>query len=808
MIVKMPIFIRLLSPAIHDMNNSIDTISAKDWLSRGGITFDGRGYLSPKSAIPWGQPGCPIVPRQFRRHFGDMRIQPSVSVVLGAPGICLSELDSDAYIRFDLGNDSEHVIAEICNLGYRIPDIADEVAIPGGMPLDWLVRLPVHARVLNALRRMYSIRDWGTFSEDPLFCRDVLSMYGLGIKSLLELLCVIESAESGERRSTELGKDRDSHRDAEEITMTRSQFEYLERRIAANASEHAVGQISTPSLLLRTFSSWALAETTAVSLGDALHMALGESLLSEEVTQFFDIDLKEITSIPDHPYSLIEDWLRTLTERERVIFIFRLFPSENQRFTLEDLGAQFSVSRERIRQIANKLSRQFEAFLKGLSGRPIRWRCEHIRSKIGVAAPKDQVDHLLAAPEGTIDFRPVLVSVAGYESQSEWFVSKTGKYADPVACIALMADKHGCIDEERLTDALNEWGLHRDLHERWMLRSSGVQKMPSGRFYLNGTSIGDRMVANLADIGYAVTVDTLMEYRNEEKSVYSVRNVVASDPRIVRVSRSEWGLRDWDAPQYESVAAAIRDLLIQDGRSMHINEITLRLKEDFSVAENTVRTYCAIAPMFVCDGHSVRLRKNNEPFLYEEGLLGDKSGVGVFHLGNHRLALLLEVDADMERGSGRRLSMAAGALLSLQPNDELAFVDSTGIEIKVTFPESSLIGPLLGSVRSVLEFTGARRGELLTLIFDKNNMSFSARATEGKLHENHWGLVARLTGIEAESGLDGLAEALKCNGNSVRAILSKRGDTVVRDALPEVSSSPDLDEALSNLEEQLSAIQN
>ena len=384
----------------------------------------------------------------------------------------------------------------------------------------------------------------------------------------------------------------------------------------------------------------------------------------------------------------------------------------------------------------------------------------------------------------------------------------TARYEDPLTNAALIANKYGLIDMEMLFAALQEWGLAPSYHDLWIQRDGRIQDMPSGRFYLSGASIGDRMVANLSDIGHAVTIDALMEYRDEERSVYSVRNAVASDPRIVRVSRSNWGLRDWDAPEYESVATAISDRLFQGGGSMHIDEIALRLKEDFSVAENTVRTYCTIAPMFVCDGYSVRLRRIDEPFPYDAGLLADKSGVGVFHLGNHRLALLLEVDADMERGSGRRLSMAAGALLGLQPNDELVFVASTGIEIRVNFPESSLIGPQLGSVRSVLEATGATREELLTLIFDENDMSFSARATDVELHKNGWDLVARLTGIEAESGLDGLAEALKCNRNSVRAILSKRGDTVVRGALPELSTSPDLDESLSNLEEQLSAIQN
>ena len=124
------------------------------------------------------------------------------------------------------------------------------------------------------------------------------------------------------------------------------------------------------------------------------------------------------------------------------------------------------------------------------------------------------------------------------------------------------------------------------------------------------------MVANLSDIGYAVTVDTLIKYRNEDSAVSSVKNVIASDPRIVRVSRAKWGLKEWDAPEYESVASAIRSL-IEEGTPMHIDQIASRLWEDFRAADSTVRAYCTLAPMFVIEDDFVRLRRHNEPFIYE-----------------------------------------------------------------------------------------------------------------------------------------------------------------------------------------------
>ena len=87
-------------------------------------------------------------------------------------------------------------------------------------------------------------------------------------------------------------------------------------------------------------------------------------------------------------------------------------------------------------------------------------------------------------------------------------------------------------------------------------------------------------------------------------------------------------------------------------------------------------------------------------------------------------------------------------------------------------------------------------------------MSFSARSTRITRNDLSWDIVSRLTGIDAESGVDGLAEALECGRESVRAVLTNRGDTIVRDALPEFSHSAGLADTLTNLEKQLSLGRN
>ena len=84
------------------------------------------------------------------------------------------------------------------------------------------------------------------------------------------------------------------------------------------------------------------------------------------------------------------------------------------------------------------------------------------------------------------------------------------------------------------------------------------------------------------------------------------------------------------------------------------------------------------------------------------------------------------MDENTLRGSGTMLAEAAGAILGVQVNDYLTFSDEYGDQISITFPETSIIGPSLGSVRSTAIRLGAKIGDYLTLVLDKSDMSFKA----------------------------------------------------------------------------------
>lgn len=168
------------------------------------------------------------------------------------------------------------------------------------------------------------------------------------------------------------------------------------------------------------------------------------------------------------------------------------------------------------------------------------------------------------------------------------------------------------------------------------------------------------------------------------------------------------------------------------------------------------------------------------------------------------MALMRRVDADMLRGSGRTLPHAAGDILKVEVNREIALMSAEGDRVVLTYPETSIVGPSIGSVRALVERLSAKVGDFITLVMDRSDMSVVARLTQIDKSDPSWGLVSRLTGIDAHSGMDGLAQALHCDRSEVRSVLRSRGDEVVLDALPAQSTSSNLALALAELGDQIS----
>ena len=454
-----------------------------------------------------------------------------------------------------------------------------------------------------------------------------------------------------------------------------------------------------------------------------------------------------------------------------------------------------------MRQIEARVVKRLDLFVDSTAGRSIRWRVTTLRDKLSVAAPIGSVNPMLVPPtDCNDDYQSFLLELAGpYDESEGWLVLRSAQSNDPTDAIRNMTDEFGRIDMATATAELAGWGLDSVLHNDWIARDRKL-RLVNGQIVRWDGPIADRLAFGLVDLEVPATADKLLAHIGESLAVTYAKNAMAEDERFVRANRTEWALASWGLPEYSGIASTIGKILEDTDKPVLVDELIDRLSGDFGIAEGSVRSYCDAA-MFVLEDGWIRLRREQEKYHYESSEVRRASGV--FALGEGVVGLLYEVDRDVTRGSGRQLSPAAGALLDLSPDERLRFDGPHGTSVSVTFPSTSFTGPSLGSTRGVAEAVNAKIGDMLTVVLRRGEMTLSAQATDLNEHDAGWALVARLTGIGENVGMDGLAAALHCSRGEVRATLRARGDAAVLEALPERRSTPDLEEALAALDAEM-----
>ena len=718
------------------------------------LSNDGGAYGPASDSIAWGHRGCPILPRFARDALSGRPLPDYLREMLGRQFATYDELGVDAIERAGLEklpDNAAALVARSLNPRY-LPQ--DAVAIPSGIPTDWIDLLPLSRRVFGVVRR-YAADDVKT---RHLTVEKFLHLRGAGLATLLEATCVLESVEL----HTPVTRTRHKPHERDELQET------------------------SPALKsLLEFSRWARAETASTTLADAMREAASCDDPPHAWAALATLELSDISDPTPHPCEVLNEWAETqLDSRERDVFRCRI--AFDTGVTLRELGDRHGVSRERVRQLQERVRNKVQRFYaEETASLPIRWRVETLRRVIGVAAPLDEVERLLRPPPGIPDCRAFLLSKAGlYAVEGDWLILESEAHAAPD--VGELCDEMGIIDRAAAAVALSEWGLPPSRHKAWLSNQRRVREF-GGRLALWGASVADRLAFALDDLGEPATIDEMMAHVSEKTTRNSALNALALDGRFVKINQAEYALSTWDFLAYDGIAESMRNLLEDAGRPMPIGEVVDYMRRNFGSAETSVRWYCD-APMFVAEDGMIRLRAEDEPYHVEPDSL--RRTRGVFELGPLRVALLLEVDDNILRGSGRALTRIAGDLLGVAVNDRIELTSGGGDSVSLTFPETSNAGPLLGSVRAFAERLSAKRGDWLTLTLDTLDLSVEAALTKAENVSPCWRIVGRLSGIEPRAGLDALASSLRCEPHEARDVLRARGDAIVLSAMPGAERRP------------------
>lgn len=781
------------------------------WMTQGGVAANGMRYAPSHEAKGWGSPGCPVLPRAVRALLAETELP------LDLPPSWFST-GEDVHERgeYSLGNPG--VKRRLADLVYDLDFPHHMVAIPPGIPLGYLEQLPLPPQTINAIRRVFSNQGRDDCLPQPMMAREFLRIRRAGPITLVRLICVLESAERGwadMEPALEDGMTEKTDPHPFQDAVSKSAGETISRIVSAVANLNALDEHTRNNALralasLGSFAEWALAETGTNTIEEAIRHVLAVTPHSHRPSIWHavgNISLSDIVLSPVHPYKAIQQWVDSLPERARVVFLRRIVP--RQSITLDAVGTELGVTRERIRQIEAQLYDALQCFqYKSSEGRFVGWRIDSLRHAVGAAAPGQYVEHLLAAPPHTQDFRGVLISSAGLRmTRDDWLVRSDIGADDPVMQIDDLADDFGWIDEERAADLLSAWGLHPRHHTAWLLRHRSIRCF-NGRLVVWGSSTVDRMAFALASLNRPATIDEMRIHVNEQVTRNTVLNALSEHPQIQRINQTQYALHAWGLPEYFGIAHNMSIIIEEHGGSISAHDLVRLMHECFGVQETSIHLTLT-APMFISENSMVRLRNaSDSPYLGHPNALHRQRGA--FPIPNRAsVALILPVDADMLRGASRAVSQSVIGLLGLPLNEPLTFrltKPSAASEVRLMLQDSQANGrPYTSSLRLLTEALDAHLGQMLTLRLSRDDMSGLAWVTDVGDMQPSWELVGRLLGQAGSVNMQWLAASLNCAESAVKTILQKRGDDAVLDAIPPADSSPELEVALAQLADVISA---
>ena len=304
-----------------------------------------------------------------------------------------------------------------------------QTAIPAGVPLRWIMELPIRNRTRNAILRIVRLKQTYEGLETPISCEEFFGMQSVGKLTVVDLLAVIESAE-------DLDTDSDNSQGIDKTQTANSVVTGNAPCVTTPASpilDHKLGD----------FAGWALAETNADTFGDAVSEVLLRSRASKEWEKISRLNLHQVSEPTHHPYRVLDTWVENLAVRETCVVRDRIARVDARR-TLLELAQDLGTSRERIRQIEQMTLAKFHDFVwESQEAKPIRWRIETIRLKLGVAIPLADVKTIFSSGDTTTEYWVLLLEVAGpYDARNGWVSTK--------ACFSERSDSRDLRDGRRV----------------------------------------------------------------------------------------------------------------------------------------------------------------------------------------------------------------------------------------------------------------------------------------------------------------------------------------------------------------------
>jgi hypothetical protein len=570
--------------------------------------------------------------------------------------------------------------------------------------------------------------------------------------------------------------------------------------------------LSGLSLLAR----WAQSVARALSLGEALDLSGQDSLpqdVAAAVAHLRAISLEEFVGMPrdDAFAAVFENVVARLGEERHVDVIRQRLALEHA--TLQEVGDQLHVSRARIGQLQTAVEKKLSVAAADPDLAELAWRASELRRRLGIAIRLENPEakaaiaaQIAGLPSHRVELGvTILLWLAGpyrLDRATGWIHAASGTGAGPPSDVAFFApavDEDDRVDMEALRQQLTEVGFVGAAVEDWLQQETKIRELAGSAVLWHGT-VADKSRIVLNTLGRPATADELNEIIDEGHSTRGVRGRLLGDDRFVRTDRIHIGLRAWGLEEYSGIVDEITEELERRGGEADVTDLIATVAQRFDLRPSSVEAYTSV-PRFVVKDGRIRLRTPSEPYVPRQTVVDETA---CYVIDDSHCVMRTRVDADVLRGSGRSLAQGLGAWLGVLPGARRIFHFADGDTVLVSWPDSALMGPSIGSLRRAVTAAGGVDGDEAMLVFDRTSDTVEVKivTTEALEGASGWIRLRLATGIEADTP-DELEERLAVavgatSRPQLRSRLRARGEGDLCQLL-EPTSDPELETALNRL---------
>lgn len=566
---------------------------------------------------------------------------------------------------------------------------------------------------------------------------------------------------------------------------------------------HALGEVLHA---LRLLATWHEREHGAGNLSDLFAVQPDQSLPSDLAHVLASTETVDTARLA-YPHllnaatqTLVEDLLDCFSDTWRLVLLRRVLTGTPD--TLDQIGKDLGVTREAVRQNQRKAERQLAELLTDESMLPLHWRAAVLRDELGVAAPETSGVTCDALQKATRDVdHPVaaqlLLRLAGpYRLHQGWWIRADSTLPKGHGLLRVMGAARS-ITTDKAGDWLAAQGMKARFLDDWV--ACDPQLRLRGDLVLNWSGSGvDKCITMLQVFDRPATAEALVEAVGEGHNARGIRQRFFDDPRLMRVNRSEWVLREWGGEEYTGITDEIEQRIHEWGGRAKLSALVNTLVDQFGVAAASVRVY-AEAPMFVIDDGYVRLRSSDDPLGARQTLPRSR---GVYRRSATSWAYVLPVDSEVLRGSGRSCPEVLARAAKIEPGGNAIF-DGLAGALRISWPRTSAFGPSLGSTRGLAGAVEAGEGDELRIQFDLTRRSYAVYRISAESWQQGGirGVLEFVTGLELPDDdqlLETVATSVGTTPAALIGALRHRGDDRVADLLPSTADN-ELNDALADL---------